>query len=145
ELRPSFHKHRVSADVHPIVLLGWHVTQLAVGLVVRRHVASRLLRLEQGPTPAVAPQVVAGNRPFESLIITNQILMSVVQWDSPVVSFAEPTWVTSFTSTAPSGNLPSRRYARTSSGRAYTTCISSSGLSGFVATAYEPRYSKVSR
>src|SRR5262249_39093900 len=49
---------RVPADVHPIVLLGWHVTQLAVGLVVRRHVASRLLRLEQGPTPAVAPQVV---------------------------------------------------------------------------------------
>ena len=27
----------------------------------------------------------------------NQILMSVVQWDYPVVSFAEPTWVTSFT------------------------------------------------
>src|SRR5205823_3786624 len=32
ELRPSFLKHPVSADVHPIVLLGWHVTQLAVGL-----------------------------------------------------------------------------------------------------------------
>src|SRR5262249_689343 len=51
-----------------------------------------------------------GNRPFESLTITNQILMSLVQVDCPVVSFSEPTVVTSFTRMAPSGNLPSRRY-----------------------------------
>src|SRR5262245_56073499 len=49
-----------------------------------------------------------GNRPFESLTITNQILMSLVQVDCPVVSFSEPTVVTSFTRMAPSGNLPSR-------------------------------------
>src|SRR5262249_44479356 len=35
----------------------------------------------------------------------------VMPVDCPVVSFSEPTVVTSFTRMAPSGNLPSRRYA----------------------------------
>src|SRR5262245_53802939 len=47
EIHPSFLKHRVAADVHPVVLLGWHVTQPAVGRVVGRHVLLRVLRLEQ--------------------------------------------------------------------------------------------------
>src|SRR5262249_17955024 len=86
-----------------------------------------------------------GNRPFESLTITNQILMSLVQVDCPVVSSSDPTLVMSFTSTAPSGNLPSRRYAWMSSGREYTLCISLTGLPGFDATAHVPRCRNFSR
>src|SRR5262249_17077215 len=50
----------VSADVHPVVLPGRNVACLAVGLVVGRHITRGLIRLEQRPAPAVAPQVVAG-------------------------------------------------------------------------------------
>src|SRR5271165_2180627 len=107
----------VAADVHPVVLLGRNVACLAVGLVVRRHVARGLIRHEQGQPQPSPHRSLPGNRPFESLTITNQTLMSVDQADCPVVSFSELTWVISFTSTAPSGNFPSRRYSRTSSGR----------------------------
>src|SRR5262249_53874189 len=62
-VRGGFRENRVSTDVDPIVLLGWHVTQLAVGLVVRRHVLLWVLRLEQGPPPPISPQVVLG-KPF---------------------------------------------------------------------------------
>src|ERR1700757_2759068 len=58
--RSVFREDRVSPNIYPIVLLGWHVTQLAVGLVVGRHVFLRVLRLEQGPPPPVAPQVILG-------------------------------------------------------------------------------------
>src|SRR5262249_3450524 len=86
-----------------------------------------------------------GNRPLASLIITNQILTSVARVACPVVSLSEPTPVTSLTSTAPSGNLLSRRYAWISSGRAYTPGSSSTGLPGFVVTAHVPRCMNFSR
>src|SRR6516164_11618268 len=98
------------------------------------------------PQPQPSPhRSLPGNRPFESLIITNQILVFVDQLDCPVVSLSEPTLFISLTSTAPSGNLPSRRYAPTSSAGAYTSCISWTGWSGFLATAHEPRCMNLSR
>src|SRR5271166_1600447 len=60
-------EHRIPADVDPVVLPGWNVARLAVGLVVGRHVARGLIRHEQGPTPAVAPQGVAGEAPLRVL------------------------------------------------------------------------------
>src|SRR4051812_18744983 len=63
----GFRQDRVSPNVHPVVLPGWHMTQLAVGRVVGRHVFLRVLRLEQGPAPAVAPQIVLGESPLRVL------------------------------------------------------------------------------
>src|SRR5262249_25324884 len=57
---PSFLKHRVSANVQPVVLLRGNVARFAVGPVVGRHVLLRVLRLEQGPPPPISPQVVLG-------------------------------------------------------------------------------------
>src|SRR5262249_6322700 len=56
----SFFKHRVPPNVHPVVSLCRNVARPAVGRVVGRHVLLRVFRLEQRPTPAVAPQVVPG-------------------------------------------------------------------------------------
>src|SRR5262249_12970176 len=67
ELLPSFLKHRVSADVQPIVLLRWNVARLAVGPVIGRHVPLGVLRFEQRPAPPVAPQVVLGEPPLRVL------------------------------------------------------------------------------
>src|SRR3954464_12152286 len=58
--RGGLRERRVSADVHPVVLLGRDVARPAVGRIVGPHVACWLFRQEEGPAPAVAPQVVAG-------------------------------------------------------------------------------------
>src|SRR5262245_36924203 len=64
---PSFLKHRVSPNVHPVVPLRWNVARPTVGLVVGRHVLLRVLRLEQGPPPPISPQVVLGEPPLRVL------------------------------------------------------------------------------
>src|SRR5215471_6793621 len=88
--------------------------------------SSALNRAQPQPSPQ---RWLSGKRPLESLIITNQTFVSVDQLDSPVVSLAASALVISLTSTAPSGNLPSRRYASIASGLVYTLCISKTGLS----------------
>src|SRR6516162_3074055 len=89
----------------------WHVLQSVLKLVATFFFGSFASKSAQ---PQPSPQrSLPGNRPFASLTITNQTLMFVTQLDCPVVSLSEPTSQISFTSTAPSGNLPSRWYAWT--------------------------------
>src|SRR5947207_13049834 len=52
----------ISVHVNPIGGLGGHVAPLAIGVVVGRGGLERLVRVEPRPSPAVAPQRVAGVR-----------------------------------------------------------------------------------
>ena len=102
-------RRRVSADVHPVVLLCRNVAGDAVGFVVGRHVQLRVLggRFAQ-PQPSPHRSLL-GKRPLTSLTITNQLLTAVDQVGCPVLSFAESTsGDLLYQGAAPSANLPSR-------------------------------------